>query len=224
MQPIKFSQQISLTIKLIYLSQQKTIWSLHTKYQKAPLMRCSKSHNFYHMLKIIQFLSLHLWLFLLSLSFSSFFLYLTSSSQFSPLSSFFFFFLLLSFSWTSTSPFFFPPFFFFFFVTFSLRLLYLFFFFPLSLSLSIFFFFSPLRSLPLRSATVVEFGLAVEFNLTNKAVVVEISYSDLPLFFFFFFFCGFWIWNLLEDLVIVVVVCGSCCNGGCWFLVGGGCH
>ena len=39
-------------------------------------------------------------------------------------------------------------------------------------------------------------------------------------FFFFFFGWGFWIWNLMEDPVIVVVVCG----GGCWFLVGGDCH
>ena len=28
------------------------------------------------------------------------------------------------------------------------------------------------------------------------------------------------IWNLLEELVIVVVVC----SGDCWFLVGGDCH
>ena len=39
-------------------------------------------------------------------------------------------------------------------------------------------------------------------------------------FFFFFFGWGFWIWNLLKDSVIVVVVCG----GGCWFLGGGDCH
>ena len=36
-------------------------------------------------------------------------------------------------------------------------------------------------------------------------------------FFFFFLFCwDFWIWNLLEDPMIVVVVCGG------WFVVGGG--
>ena len=50
-------------------------------------------------------------------------------------------------------------------------------------------------------------------------------------FLFFLIFCGFWIWNLLEDQVIGVVVCGSGCNGGCccdggcsggcWFLIGG---
>ena len=37
----------------------------------------------------------------------------------------------------------------------------------------------------------------------------------------FFFFCwDFWIWNLLEDPMIVIVVCG----GGCWFLIGGDCR
>ena len=56
-------------------------------------------------------------------------------------------------------------------------------FFSLSLSLSV-FFFSPPRPLPLRSAATVEFGFVGEFNLTDEAVAVEISYSDLPLFFF----------------------------------------
>ena len=42
--------------------------------------------------------------------------------------------------------------------------------------------------------------------------------------FFFFFFLRFWIWNLLEDLVIVVVVCGGGCSSGSWFLVGGDYH
>ena len=32
----------------------------------------------------------------------------------------------------------------------------------------------------------------------------------------FIFDWGFWIWNLLEDPVIVVVVCGGGCSGGCW--------
>ena len=48
--------------------------------------------------------------------------------------------------------------------------------------------------------------------------------------FFFFLLCwGFWIWNLLEDSMIVGVVCGDWCavgggcSGGCW-LVGGNCH
>ena len=94
----------------------------------------------------------------------------------------------------------------------------------------------------MRSAAAVEFGLAGEFNLTDEAVAVEISYSDLPLFFFFlrlwipcdcdYVLCCVW-WGFVEDFeffffylefirrsMIVVVVCGS---GGCWFLDGGNC-
>ena len=48
---------------------------------------------------------------------------------------------------------------------------------------------------------------------------------------FYFLFCwGFLIWNLLEDSMIVIVVCcdgccyGSGCSSGCWFLGGGDCH
>ena len=176
-------------------------------------------------IKKILFYSISLSSFI-TLSSLSFFFFFLSSPQFifsvlTSLPFFFFFFLSPEPQPLLFSCFFFPLFLFS--VTFYAPSLS--FFFPCH-SPSLSFFFSPLRSLPLRSATVVEFGLAVEFNLTNKVVAVEISYSDLPLFFFFFFFffCGFWIWNLLEDLVIVVVVCGSCCNGGCWFLVGGGCH
>ena len=48
-------------------------------------------------------------------------------------------------------------------------------------------------------------------------------------FFFFFLGWGFWIWNLLDPVIVVVVCgggccCGSGCSGGCWFLVGGTCH
>ena len=44
-------------------------------------------------------------------------------------------------------------------------------------------------------------------------------------YFFYFLFCwGFWIWNLLGDSVIVVVVCGGGCSGVCWFLGGGDYH
>ena len=39
-------------------------------------------------------------------------------------------------------------------------------------------------------------------------------------FIYLFIYWGFWIWNLLEDPVIVVVVCG----GGCWFLGGDNYH
>ena len=47
---------------------------------------------------------------------------------------------------------------------------------------------------------------------------------DFEIFFFFLFCWGFWIWNLLEDPVIVVVLCGGGCSGSCWFLGGGDCH
>ena len=73
------------------------------------------------------------------------------------------------------------------FLSLSLHLLYLFFFPYHSPSLSFFFFYSP-RQLPLRLADTVEFGLAMEFNLADEAVVVEISDFDLPLFFSFSFF------------------------------------
>ena len=53
----------------------------------------------------------------------------------------------------------------------------------------------------------------------------EFFFFDFWFLIFDFWFCwGFWIWNLLEGLVIVVVVCGGGCSGGCWFLGGGDCH
>ena len=115
-----------------------------------------------------------LFLFLLSFSAS---LHLLSSPLFLSFffsSSFFLQNLHLSLFLAFFSPFFFS-------VTFSAPSLS--FFFPYH-STSLSFFFPPPRPLPLRSAITVEFGLAVEFSLANKVVAVEISDSDLPLFFF----------------------------------------
>ena len=134
---------------------------------------------------VIPFLSLHLWLFLLSLSFSSFFLHLTSSSQFSPLFPFFLL-LLLSFSRTSTSPFFllfFPPFFFS--ITFSTLSLSFFF---LSLSLgcchwdrpSPWSSSSPMRPSPWRSLILIFFFFSCGFH-------VIVIMGELVLFQAFFF-------------------------------------
>ena len=125
-------------------------------------------------------ISLSSFMTLSSLSFfSSFFPRLTSSSQFTSFpfisSSFFLQNLNLSFFLAFFSPFFS-------FLLLSMRLLYLFF--SLSLSFSVFFFFPPPKPLPLRSAVTMEFGLAVEFSLADEAIAVEISNSDLPLFFF----------------------------------------
>ena len=54
--------------------------------------------------------------------------------------------------------------------------------------------------MPLRSAVTVEFGLAVEFSLADEAVAVEISNSDLPL--FFSFGCGFHVIVIMGELVL----------------------
>ena len=56
----------------------------------------------------------------------------------------------------------------------------------------------------MRSAVTVEFGLAVEFNLADEAVVVEMSDFDLPLFFSFFFSfgCGFHVIVIMGELVL----------------------
>ena len=147
----------------------------------------SSTINFHHTCRsifgtirtdILNFFLFLLFLFIYD-TFFSFFIFLLAfhASPFicSPV---FLFSLLLYFSRTSTSPFFLFLFFFPFFpfLSLSLRLLYLFFFPCHSLSA---FFFSPPRPLLLRSA------VAVEFNLTDEAVAVEISDSDLPLFFFF---------------------------------------
>ena len=112
-------------------------------------MRGSKSYKFWHTWtvpfhiwngtdrcakkKFIPFLSLHLWLFLPSLSFSSFFLRLSLHLPF---------FLLLSFSRTFTSPFFFLSFFFFPFFLFChiLFTFSIFFFPPVTLPLCLIFF------------------------------------------------------------------------------------
>ena len=72
------------------------------------------------------------------------------------------------------------------------------FFFPVTFPLS---FFSPPRPLLLRSAVAVEFGLAVEFTLTDEVVAVEISDSDLLLF-FFPFGCGFHVIVIMGELVL----------------------
>ena len=59
------------------------------------------------------------------------------------------------------------------------------------------------------------FGLAVFLALVGW-VLFSVLLKILSFFFFFLFCWGFWIWNLLEDLVIVVVVYGD------WFAIGGG--
>ena len=125
------------------------------------------------MLKKILFNSSSLSSFMTLYSLSFFFFFLSPSH--------FIFLVLTSLSFFSSS---------FFLQNFHLSIFFLFFF-PifsfLSLSLHLLypFFFSPPRSLPLRSAIVVEFSLVVEFNLTDEVVAVEISDFDLPLFFFF---------------------------------------
>ena len=144
---------------------------------------------------------------------SSFFLFFFISPEPPPLLFFLFLFFFSFFS--------FP-------VTFSAPSLSLFF----SLSLPLGLFFSPPRPLLLRSA------VAVEFSLTDEAVAVEISDSDLPLFFFSLRLwipcdCDYgWVGSfsssfLLESFVLILgiffkVVLGG--GGGWWRVVpvGGG--
>ena len=117
-------------------------------------------------------------------SLSFFFFFLSppnSASQFTFFLLFFFFFLSpelppLPFS---CFFFFFP---FFLFCHFLHAFPSFFFFSPFTLLLCL--FFSLPRPLPLRSAVNVEFGLAMEFSLADEAIAVEISDSDLPLYFF----------------------------------------
>ena len=61
----------------------------------------------------------------------------------------------------------------------------------------------------------LSFGPAV-FVAVVGWVLFSVLLKILSFFFFFLFCWGFWIWNLLEDPMIVVVVCGG------WFVVGGG--
>ena len=74
--------------------------------------------------------------------------------------------------------------------------------------------------------------------LHSRWSLLVVLYSSRRRYFIILFCWGFWIWNLSEDLVIGVVVCGGgcssgyCCgggcsggcSGGCWFLGGGDCH
>ena len=60
----------------------------------------------------------------------------------------------------------------------------------------------------------LSFGPAV-FVAVVGWVLFSVLLKILSFFFFFLFCWGFWIWNLLEDPVIVVVVCGG------WLTVGG---
>ena len=124
--PIKCQKIHSRVLNLIY-------FDTHTRYRNE-LDRCTKI--------FFPFVSLHLWLYLLSLSFSSFFLCLSLH---------FLFFLLLSFSWTFTSPFFFLFFPLFSFLSPSLHLLYLFYFFLVHLGRCHWDRLSPWRSLILIS-------------------------------------------------------------------------
>ena len=173
-------------------------------------MRCSISYKFWHTWTI----PFHFWnstdrcsikkkyfLFYSSLliydSFFSLFLFLLSFSASlhllsSPLFlSFFFFFFFLS---PEPPPLPFSCFFFPFFLFCHFLCAFSIFFFSLSLSFSVFFFFPPPKPLPLRSAVTMEFGLAVEFSLADEAVAVEISNSDLPLFFFPSVVDSMWLW------------------------------
>ena len=140
------------------------------------------------------------------------------------------------------------------------------FFFPLSLSLSLSFPVTKKKAIPIwREARQFEplfadlklctprgsrRSLLIVLHSSHHRSLVEfghwlICWSGVLLkilsYLFIYLFCwDFWIWNLLEDLVIVVVVCGGgcsggcccgsgcsggcCCGCGCWFLGGGDCH